>query len=422
MHKFIVFGTICISSIASTLWGSGFQIPNQSVTAIGTAGSHIAYTPGPDAAYYNPANMSFSADSCQIEAGLTYLYLPSIKYSDNRSSLLDGSSDTEQFFLPLLHVSSQNHNNFRLGFSLTSPFGLAKSWQQPFPAAINEQFSLTVMEASPAVSYLIADNFSIGGGIRFIYGNGKVKSRATNPPFDQLTPITTLSRDVEGDDMEMGYHLATTYRPTEQLSLAATYKSKATLKLDGDALLTAMAGQYNLLTYQGGGSLEVNLPAVFSLASSYSFGDLIFEFTWNRTFWSSFEKLDFNYDQSLTGTIFDGYDRPVDKNWKDSDAFRVGANYRVSGKITTTLGFAYDKTPIPESTLGFELPGSDSFMYSTGVQYRPGDSLTIAASYMYQHTTSRTVTNTSVNGLPGIDGEFTDGGAHAVTIGLIYVF
>jgi long-chain fatty acid transport protein len=91
-------------------------------------------------------------------------------------------------------------------------------------------------------------------------------------------------------------------------------------------------------------------------------------------------------------------------------------------KLTTTLGFAYDQTPVPESTLGFELPDSDSLMYSGGIQYQQNKNLQIALSYMYQHTTSRTVSNQSDTGLPGVDGKFTEGGAHAVTVGLIYNF
>lgn len=422
MYKFGLLGAICILSVPFPLWGSGFQIPNQSVTAIGTAGAHIAYTPGPDSAYYNAANMSFLPDSWAMEASLTTLYLPSIDYCDNRSPLLNGSSESELFLLPLLHISSKQFDKFRFGFSVTTPYGLAKNWSQPFPAATSEEFSLMVVEASPVASYSFRDNFSIGAGLRFIYGKGEVKNSVTNPPFDQLAPITTLARDVEGDDMQLGYSLAATFRPTTEWALAATYKSESTLKLEGDALLAALAGQIYLAGYRGSGHLDVSLPAVFSLASSYRFGDLTVELTWNRTFWSAFEELDFEYDQTFTGTIFNGFDQPVEKNWDDSDAIRLGASYYLTNTLTSTLGFSFDETPVPASTLGFELPDSDSYMYSMGIQYQQSESIKIAMAYMYQHTTSRSIENTPANGLPAIDGKFTNGGAHAVTFGLVYDF
>jgi long-chain fatty acid transport protein len=83
---------------------------------------------------------------------------------------------------------------------------------------------------------------------------------------------------------------------------------------------------------------------------------------------------------------------------------------------------AIDNTPIPEDTLGFELPDSDAYMYGLGFQYKKSDRLTMGISYMYYQTTSRTVSNLPVAGLPGIDGEFSDGGAHAVTVGVITSF
>lgn len=422
MHKSHLLPAMVIFLLPALARASGFQIPNQSVTAIGVAGAHIAHTPGPDAAYYNPANMSFATDSWKMETSLTSLYLPSIEYKDNRTSLFDGSSDSELFLLPQIHVSSNDINGFRLGFSFTSPYGLAKSWEQPYPAATSQEFSLTVLEASPTFSYLVFDNLSIGGGIRLIYGDGEVKNGVTAPPFSQLAPLDSLQRDVEGDDTEVGYSLAATFRPIPSWAVAVTYKSEVTLNLEGDAVLSAAAGNNRVAGYQGNGSLEVNLPAVFSVATSYTFEDLTVEITWNRTFWSSFENLDFEYDISFLGTTFDGFDRPVEKNWKDTDALRLGALYNVSDSFTTTLGFAVDQTPVPESTLGFELPDSDSYMYSAGVQYHHNDSLVVALSYMYQHNVSRTVNNEPVNGLPGIDGQFTDGGAHALTLGLIYEF
>lgn len=405
-----------------TVCASGFQIPNQSVTAVGIAGAHIASTPGPDSSYYNPANMAFLNDAWQMEASLTSLSLPSIDYTDNRSPLLDGSSDSELFFLPLIHLSSKDYHDFRFGFSLTYPFGLAKNWDQPFPATMSEEFSLIVIEANPTVSYTVFDNFSVGGGIRFVYGEGEVSNRVTSPPFDQLDPLTSLSREMDGDDIGLGYNLAATLKTTENWTMAITYRSKVKLKLEGNASLQAQVNQSTISGYLGSGDLDVNLPAVFSLATSYSFEKLTLEIAWNRTFWSSFKELDFDYNQSFSGTIFDAFDRPLIKNWNDSDAIRLGATFALTEKLTTTLGFAYDQSPVPKSTLGFELPDSDSFMYSGGIRYQQNPNLQLALSYMYQYTTSQTVVNQSATGLPGVDGKFTDGGAHAVTIGVIYNF
>ena len=403
-------------------FGSGFQIPNQSLKAIGSAGANIAFTPGPDSAYYNPANMSFLEDRWQAETSLTTLWLPEVEYTDNRSALFDGSSDSELFFMPQVHISSRDYNDFRFGFSLTYPYGLAKSWDQPYPAATTRLFSLFVVEANPSLSYSVCDNFSIAAGLRAIYSEGEVENGITNPPFGGLAPLTSLSREMDGDDFELGYNLAATVKPTSAWRLAATYRSEVDLDIAGDAGLIAMAGGFPLAGYNGAGALSLTLPAVFSLATSYSFGDLTLEMAWSRTFWSEIESLDFRYDQSFLGTLFDGFDRAVVKDWDDSDALRFGLTYQFSKQLLTTAGFAIDDTPVPGHSLGFELPDSDGYMYGLGILYTRSDRLQLGVSYMYYHTTSRNVTNTGAAGLPGIDGSFDKGGAHALTVGVITSF
>lgn len=413
---------VCTVAGSRPAYGAGFQIPNQSLRAVGIAGANIAYTPGPDAAYYNPANMSLLEDRYQLETSLTTLLLPEIEYEDNRSPLLDGSSDEELFFLPQVHLASRNYQDFRFGFALTYPYGLAKSWDQPYPAATANHFSLFVAEANPTLSYSVMEAFSVAAGLRAVYGKGEVENGAANPPFTAMSPLTSLDRDMDGDDTSLGYNLAATYRPIPPWRLAATYRSKVDLDLEGDAALTALAGNLPVAAYNGSGELSITLPAVFSLATSYSFDDLTLEIAWSRTFWSDIENLDFRYDQSFLGTVFDGFDRPLAKDWDDSDALRFGLTYQLTERVLTTLGFAIDQTPVPEETLGFELPDSDAFMYGAGLEYKQSDRFRLGISYMYYHTTSRAVTNGSVAGLPGIDGNFDGGGAHAVTVGVITSF
>lgn len=401
---------------------SGFQIPAQSLRAVGIAGATFAYTPGPEASHYNPANMSFLEDAWLLETSLTVLHLPSIEYTDNRSSFYDGSSESEIFYLPHLHFVSRSYNDFRFGFSLVYPYGLAKAWEQPFPAASAANFSLDVIEAAPTFSYSFSEKFSIGGGLRFIYAKGEVENGATSPPFP-LGGLTELSRKLEGDDFQVGYSLAATLRPVDCLRFAVTYRSEINLELEGDADLLAAVGAFPVAAYNGAGGLDLTLPAVFSLATSYTYENLTFEVAWSRTYWSAIESFDFQYDQSFMGDIFfDAFDRPLVKNWQDSDALRFGLTWQVNDRLQTTLGFAIDETPIPDRTLGFELPDSDGYMYGIGLNYLMNKSLSVGISYMYYHTTTRTVANDPVAGLPGIDGTFEKGGAHAVNLGAVFKF
>lgn len=393
---------------------SGFRITNQSLGAVGLSGAHIAYTPGPDASYYNPANMAFQPDRWRVETSLTVLDLPSITYSDNRSPLLNGDSETELFFMPLIHAVSPAYGRLRFGFSLTYPYGLAKQWSQPYPSGFAEKFSLITVEANPTVAVHINDWLSIGGGVSCIYGKGEVDNTLTAPYFP-LGPFTSLSRSAEATDTQLGYNLALSLRPTERWNIAATYRSEVQLDLSGDATLQTTPAFFP--PYSGGTALGLTLPAVFSLATSHTWDKLTIELGWDRTFWSAFKTLDFEYDADFTTPPFADFDSPLAKNWKDTNAYRLGLTYDWNDTWTTTLGFTYDETPVPDATLGFELPDTDATVYCAGLRYRASKATEIGLSYMYHHTRSRSVSNDQ-----GVDGTFTDGGAHAVTIGLITTF
>lgn len=393
---------------------SGFRITNQSLGAVGLSGAHIAYTPGPDASYYNPANMVFQPDQWRVETSLTLLDLPSITYTDNRAPLLNGDSETELFFMPLIHAVSPEYGRLRFGFSLTYPYGLAKQWSQPYPRGFAEKFSLLTVEANPTVAVKINDWLSIGGGVSCIYGKGEVENTLSDPPF-ALGGLSSLSRSAEATDTQLGYNLALSLRPTEGWNIAATYRSEVQLDLTGDALLQATPAIFP--PYSGGTALGLTLPAVFSLATSHTWDKLTVELGWDRTFWSSFKTLDFEYDTDLAATAFSTFDTAITKKWKDTNAYRLGLTYDWDDTWTTTLGFTYDETPVPDATLGFELPDTDATIYCAGVRYRASKATEIGLSYMYHRTRTRSVSNNQ-----GVDGTFTDGGAHAITVGLITTF
>jgi long-chain fatty acid transport protein len=72
--------------------------------------------------------------------------------------------------------------------------------------------------------------------------------------------------------------------------------------------------------------------------------------------------------------------------------------------------------------LGFELPDADAMIYSTGIRFRATGAIELGVSYMYHRTKARSISAAADANGSGVDGQFTEGGAHAVTLGIITTF
>ena len=410
MKKTISVVALTTLLTAGSAWASGYRIPEQSVDSTAKAGANIASATDADASYFNPANMSWlAADKWQVEGDLTYIYLPSVAYTDDRSATMNGESEKENFFLPTVFMVSPEYNNLRFGFSVTAPYGLSKRWNQPFPRTFSEEYSLKVFDINPTISYKICDYFSLAAGPRLLYSSAKVSSNGI-----VSSKGYTASRFMEGDTTELGWNVALSARPMKNMTLAVTYRSEVDLGLEGDALLDSSTQGAPVAT---GGSVTIPAPAVLSLSGAYTFDKLTIDLTWDRTYWSDYKNIAFQYDTVLTNPVLIGsFGRPIVKNWDDSDAYRLGLSYALNETWTLMAGFAYDKTPVPDATLGFELPDSDAYLYSVGVRYQLSKQMELGAGYLYDYKKSRSVTNGTV------DGTFTDSAAHLLTVGLTYTF
>jgi len=390
---------------AGSAMASGWRIPEQSVDSTAKAGANIASSTRGDTAYYNPANMSWMADTWHLEADATYLYLSSIEYDDSRNPMFDGETESENFLIPTGFAVSPSYGGARFGLALTAPGGLSKQWDDIYQKAYAKEFSLNIFELNPTVSYGLGDTFSIAGGVRMVYSDATVTSDASGLG-------KPLSRDMDGDTIEWGWNAAVAYRPMDALNISATYRSNVDLDFDDTADLNLMG---NLMTLDT--TVSVPLPAIFALSVAYDIVDnLNVELTWDRTFWSEYEFLDFDFTPVIPGNPFEP---PQNREWDDTDAFRIGVTYKVSDTFTLMGGFGYDENPAPTEHVGFELPDSDAWLYSVGMQFKVSDNmdLGIAALYDYKETRKVEVTPTDA-----VYGEFTNASALLITAGLNYSF
>lgn len=402
MRNIVLFGLFC-----SCLFAGGYKIPEVSLNSVALSAANVAHTSSADAAYYNPANMVFMKNEALIEANLMYIRLNDINY---KAAGIDIDSKRENFIVPSLHYVSQDVSGVRYGLSIVSPAGLSKRWHSAPAVYTAEEFTLQTVEINPSVALPIGDKVAVALGIRAIYSDGVVKS---------TSPIA--SRDMKGDSIDFGYNIALAYRPTSELEMALTYRSNVDLSVEGDADLSytgTLGGSVPLATYTSSSSASVTVPvpALLNVAVAYTLpSETTLEFVYERNFWSEYKELDFDYGSSVNTVTNIVFGAPVAKKWRDTDVFRFGITQKLD-KLTLMGGLLIDESPVPNETLGFELPDSDSFSVSLGARYQVSEKINIGIGALYSIREDKKVSNSS------LDGEFSNANALLISSALEYRF
>jgi long-chain fatty acid transport protein len=347
---------LALSAIASSVVMAGaYKIPEQSINSMALGAAYVAHTTGADTAYFNPANMAFMGEKQYVEGAITLAHLPSNVYS---LGIASGKSEVEDLLIPNFHYVSAPMGDFRWGVSTIVPGGLTKRWETVFQKAFAEEFTLQVVEINPSASYKIMDSEGIV----------KNDARAIGIP---------LVVDMEADTVEFGYNLALAYKPTNDINMAVTYRSEIELEEEGTASINGTTMD---------ASVTIPLPAALNVAVSKTWNNTFtLEFNYERTYWSSYERLEF-VGTPLPVTV---------KNWEDSNTFRIGATIELD-KITMMMGFAIDETT---------------------------EDLSWGAAFLYDSKDSISMTpGVSDNPILAKGGSFTEGGAFLTTIGMAYEF
>jgi len=408
-----LIGGLSLLLVGGTVLAGGYKIPEQSLRSTATSGAYFSSANAPDSAYFNPANMSFMKGGWGVEVGLRYILLPSIKFSGQAydpaggsfSPSFSDSSERESFLVPYFHYVSPSVGNLRFGLSFTTPAGLSKKWEDSLAQAYAKTFLLEVYETSLSASYRISGILSVGGGLRAVYARGEV---------EYAHPGGAYSVTMDGDTkIKPGYYLSVSLKPTRELTLSTLYRSKVDLDIDGDASGYLVLPGPTPYPFSTSGKVKVPLPAEWRLGASYNLGSTTLEFTYERTFWSDYKRLDFNFGDA---TVEGSFGAPKPKNWKDTNTYRLGIQHSFSDKLTAMAGVAYDETPVPEKTLGFELPDSDGWILSLGGIYKPDPKVELGVAYLFFTKKDRSVNNQQIRG------KFSNLSAHMLTISAGYRF
>jgi len=408
--------TLLSLATSSLLIASGYRVPETSTNAVALSAANIANNKSADAAYYNPANMVFmDADKSNIEANINYIGLSKVHFEgissiDTQKRSYD--SKEENFIIPtLFYVSPKLGSNARVGLSIVTPAGLSKRWDYGAAKYYAQEFTLETIEINPTIAIAATEHLSFAFGLRGVYATGVIDGSGD----DVNNPVAkSVKRSMTGSGFNVGYNVALNYKPTEDLDIAATYRSHIALNVRGSANLISAKGNINTTS-----SADVisHIPAVIALATSYTLpSKTTIELAYDRTLWSQYQSLDFNFHDAASEAVFG---QPIEKKWKDANAYRVGLTQELDA-LTLMFGAVYDQAAMPDSSLNFETPDSNALSVSAGFRYDITQTLNVGLSALYNMHEDRSVQASDSD--IGLNGKFSNSRTYLISTAIAYKF
>ncbi|MGB5119483.1 MAG: outer membrane protein transport protein [Vibrio fluvialis] len=378
--KFLSIAVACgLASVSNLTQAAGFQLAEYSATGLGRAyAGEAAIADNAGAQWRNPAMLTYLKGT-QVSAGALYVN-PNVDVEGDVSFYGSTSSTSSSDYandavIPNFYISHQVNEKWALGLAFGTNYGMETELDSGFAAShFGDEAMVTTMEANANIAYQLTETVSIGGGIRYVMGEGHFGAKSPSQTEALgLTKGTTL-KYMEGDDTSWGWQAGAAWQMTPNNRVGFAYKSEVDLKLSGSANMYVQS--YGKVLSDTG-YMMLTLPATAELSTYHQLTDqFALHTSINWTDWSSFEKLQAELD--TMGTVM-----VKEENWKDNYRFAVGATYQVDPKLALRSGVAYDTAAVSTKNRTITIPETDRIWLSVGAGYDVTEQLTLDAAFTY---------------------------------------
>ncbi len=376
----VAFG---LASVSTFTQAAGFQLAEYSATGLGRAyAGEAAIADNASAQWRNPAMLTY-LEGTQVSAGAIYVN-PNVDVEGtvNHAQLGKTHASSNDFahdaVIPNFYLSHQLNEQVALGFALGTNYGMETDLGTEFAAShFGNQASVISKEANLNIAYQILPQLSIGGGVRYVMGEGHfgatapAKNLIRHPVTNNVMtlPKGTTLKYMEGEDNSWGWQVGSAWQINQDHRLGFAYKSEVVMDFEGHAEGVSY-GSYKP------GMMSVTLPATAELASFHQLNDQwAIHASINWTDWSSFKE--------LTAVFPEKSDLIKSENWEDNYRFALGTTYQYDAKLALRAGVAYDTSAVDDKNRTATIPETDRTWVSVGGSYIATPQLTLDAGFTY---------------------------------------
>ena len=393
---------------------NGFGLADQDAFATARGEAFTATADNPSAIYFNPAGIT-QLEGSNVRGGLYGLYFqPSFTPPSTapNSGHTYYSSDDLAVAPQLFYTFNPTNIPVSFGLGLYSPYGGNMSWPQDTGfRTVALSGSLQYITINPVVAIKVLPSLSIGGGVMVNYA--KMNLNQGLRPF-YLPPNTNFFR-FNGNGWSIGYNAGILWKPIDQLSFGASYRSSASVNLEGQ---TEFEQQPILSRTNESAGVGFTFPQTITGGVSYRpTPKWNLEVDASYTDWSSFGTVTihqspppFPVKQNI----------PVALDWQPSWMYEFGVTRYFDNGWHVSAGYVYDENSVPNAYYTPLAADLNRNFFSIGAGYQ-GKTFNCDIAYQFGYAPTHTVTGSTPSSTPGLfAGQNADGNygftSQAVTV------
>lgn len=358
------FSTIVAALLlpGSAALANGFYVNDHGAAATGRGNAVVATSSDGSSIVHNVAGIA-QGDGVNVQIGASVV-APNVSFTATGD---EASTSTTQppSVTPQLFVTARVHEALAVGIGVHSPFGSKIEWpaSAPFADEVRLQQLRTVF-ITPSVAGNLnkwVPGLTVGAGLDLVPSDVKLQQDIF---FGDQTGSATLG----GKAFGVGGRVGVQYTPAalKAMSLGVQYRTPVKLDFDGQGDFDIAAPYRSQLPPDGDISTSITLPGQLSAGLAYRpMPRLEIEANALWTQWSKVKSIDI--------TLPDGQVTVSPRDYVNRVTTRLGAAYRLPGApVTVRLGYMYDPTPVPGTTLTAALPDKNRHDVTVGVGYKRG--------------------------------------------------
>ncbi|WP_449105823.1 OmpP1/FadL family transporter [Pseudomonas mohnii] len=387
-------------------------------TGLANAGA-AARAQGPSTIASNPAGMSYLPGT-QITAGLQVLY-GDLSFDRDANTNVPGSGSGNaldpipggSFF-----VTHQLDDHWSVGFGQYGDFGLALNYDNDWSGRYFAQnASLLGVSMVPSVAYRFNDQWSVGIGVKAMYGMLKADTAIDRSPFG-LTDRSDGQFKYRDNDWGFGANVGVIYAPQPGTRLGLTYTSKVDLNFE-DKLDVKGDGPALRRLDNANTQLDMTVPQTVTLSLFQQLDRqwaLLASVNWQD--WSEFGQIATQIDT----TANNARSTTVDAGFKDTWHLSLGAQYQATQQLLWNVGVAYDSSAVSDGNRTVTVPMAESWRIATGATYALSKDTDVNVSWAMVWLGDMPVDQTKTVSGSRLSGQFDNAWIQAVTGNMTWRF